>query len=870
MLFAFALFTTTLASQIPASPSDVLNGVVHDSQHRVVADADVEVRCGAVTRQTTTDGRGEFTVAALPEGVCRVSAQTPTLAPTELRVQIPSTAAVAIVIAPRGVASEVVVTATRGTAETIFNTPAAASVVTREDLRARPHRLLMQALREEPGVLVQQTTTAQTSPIIRGFTGQSNVYLLDGVRLNTASWRPGPSQYTAWVDGALASRIEIVRGPGSVHYGSDALGGTINILPATPMPSAGGLRFGGEVAIDASTADAGRGGEAQLLVDGSAAAFRIGLSAQRVGELRPGNGVDSHAAVTRYLGMPSTAFYSKLPNTGFDQTSAFATGNIRLGPRRLLTTLLLHQSLTGTFRYDRMDGGDGLHRSGFDPQRLDFGVLRYRHQLADAMTEWSATLSVNRQSDGRYEQTRPTAVLDTQRAVTTAIGYHVDGRRLMRGHDVQVGAELYREGIDAARQQINALTGVSVPNRPDIPDGTGYDTAGVFASDAVDFGRVHLRGGIRYGRYVFTTAEDLRLGVVRDRVVQQTVTFNAASVIRLAPALNATFNVARGFRAANSADLGSIGLTGGGGFEIAPSRAAALGGHVGTTAAAGAISTGVAVPGLGPEVVYSFEPGIRFRSGRYTGAVTAFHMEYLDSIQRRAIVFPAGIVGTSISGFDVVRQDANGLAYIAQDLRPIVTRANVDRSRIFGVELEGTAAFGDRWATRAYWSMSDGHVVGTGEYLRRMPPPLGGASLRWSARRLWVEGTTSFAAAQTRFNSGDFGDARIGGSRTRAAIGSFFNGTAVDRGYVRNGVLVATGETLPQVQQRVLGDATAAPMFTRGAGFLVLGARAGVALSDGIELSVLGENLTDENYRLFGSGHDAAGVHVQARLRYRF
>jgi len=127
-----------------------------------------------------------------------------------------------------------------------------------------------------------------------------------------------------------------------------------------------------------------------------------------------------------------------------------------------------------------------------------------------------------------------------------------------------------------------------------------------------------------------------------------------------------------------------------------------------------------------------------------------------------------------------------------------------------------------------------------------------------------------FAAAQTHFNSGDLTDARIGATRTRTSIANYFNGTATDRGLVRGGVLLRTGETLAQVQQRVLGDAASAPLYASAAGFMVFGARAGFELSSHLEAIVIGENLSDRNYRLYGSGADSPGANVQLRLRYRF
>ena len=127
----------------------------------------------------------------------------------------------------------------RGVAEDRTTLPQPTSVLTRSQIDARAYQLLPQALREEPGILVQQTTSGQASPVIRGFTGSANAYLVDGVRFNLSTWRGGPSQYLAWVDAAAVDRFEVVRGPGSVQYGSDAMGGTINVMSARPTYSDG-------------------------------------------------------------------------------------------------------------------------------------------------------------------------------------------------------------------------------------------------------------------------------------------------------------------------------------------------------------------------------------------------------------------------------------------------------------------------------------------------------------------------------------------------------------------------------------------------------------------------------------------------------
>jgi hypothetical protein len=110
---------------------------------------------------------------------------------------------------------------------------------------------------------------------------------------------------------------------------------------------------------------------------------------------------------------------------------------------------------------------------------------------------------------------------------------------------------------------------------------------------------------------------------------------------------------------------------------------------------------------------------------------------------------------------------------------------------------------------------------------------------------------------------------RIGGTRTRAEIADFFNNGAVARGLVAGGLLQPTGETLSQVQSRVLGSAASAPLYTSHAGYSVVGARGGLRLGPH-SVTLVAENLLDRNYRTMGSGVDGSGFNVQAYCTLRF
>ena len=91
-----------------------------------------------------------------------------------------------------------------------------------------------EALLESPGVMAQQTAHGQGSPFLRGFTGFRTLMLVDGIRLNNSTFRDGPNQYWSTVDALAVERLEVVKGPASVLYGSDAIGGTLTM---SPLPS---------------------------------------------------------------------------------------------------------------------------------------------------------------------------------------------------------------------------------------------------------------------------------------------------------------------------------------------------------------------------------------------------------------------------------------------------------------------------------------------------------------------------------------------------------------------------------------------------------------------------------------------------------
>lgn len=142
---------------------------------------------------------------------------------------------------------EVFVTATQRE-QAVRDVPAAAAVVKRDEIEAAGADNVLAAVRETTGIgLVGQSVAGRKTMSLRGMDGKHTLYLVNGLRvINTDDWVGHSDFQYDWTPVDSIERIEVVRGPMSVLYGSDALGGVINTITRRPDAEwRGGVRLGG-------------------------------------------------------------------------------------------------------------------------------------------------------------------------------------------------------------------------------------------------------------------------------------------------------------------------------------------------------------------------------------------------------------------------------------------------------------------------------------------------------------------------------------------------------------------------------------------------------------------------------------------------
>jgi hemoglobin/transferrin/lactoferrin receptor protein len=205
----------------------------------------------------------------------------------------------------------------------------------------------------------------------------------------------------------------------------------------------------------------------------------------------------------------------------------------------------------------------------------------------------------------------------------------------------------------------------------------------------------------------------------------------------------------------------------------------------------------------------------------------------------------------------------------------VLVRSNLGGARFVGFEqtLEAQLTPAVSIGENVTWIDAEDHRTGLPPDIEGgIPPTAANLRVRWSPAksRFWAEAYSTLANRQGRLSSLALADRRTGATRSRANIQSFFNNGARVRGLVVNGILVPTGETLAQAQNRVLGAENSAPLFTAIPGYAIFGVRGGVRLGERQDLLVDWSNLLDKNYRGISWGIDGPGRNLAIRYKVRF
>src|SRR5258705_3442659 len=203
--------------------------------------SDVQVSLPELRRSAVTDSAGRYAISELPAGSFTLSFQRIGYAPAVRRIASTGNDVTVDVTMRESVVelTGIQVTASAN-ATSALNSPQPTSIVAGDELRAAQSPSLGETLDGVAGVHSLSTGVGIGKPVIRGLTSNRVLVLDDGQRLETQQWG---DEHSPNVETANAERVEVIRGPASVLYGSDALGGVVNVGQKDLPDAAGGRGF---------------------------------------------------------------------------------------------------------------------------------------------------------------------------------------------------------------------------------------------------------------------------------------------------------------------------------------------------------------------------------------------------------------------------------------------------------------------------------------------------------------------------------------------------------------------------------------------------------------------------------------------------
>ncbi len=663
------------ATAFAQSVSDRLEVLVRDANGAAVSGADILVKnahTGTEKRGSTNgEGRVRFEAAA---GTNRITARAQGFAVAEREIsigdEIPNLVEITLSLA--GVTESVTVTATR-TQISSEETAVPVSVVGREAIERKAVNTIGDVFRTLPGASTVNEGAFQVRPRIRGLDSNRVLILVDGERLNNSRTSTGNSGVEiGLVETSQIETLEVVRGSGSVLYGTDALAGTVNIITRdTPARRDDGFRFGATLDTFYTSNENGRRGS--LAVNGSnkSFAFRIAQSLERfenysVGDLDgrslPGVAPDGEVLNAQSHGgntQATTRFFFGDENT------------IRLNYERRRAADIGSPTLVGVFNAffpfsnrDKFSGRYDVVNLSRNLSRISASAY-YQTQYRN-FTNILTVPPVPPFFPGTYQFSE--TVTDTK-----TLGFDLQSDwTIGPRNNLTAGASFFRDENSDRRfiERRNRPTGpvLSQDRSRSVPDASLANIAAFAQNEFRINPRLKLIGGLRFDRFVarsepttgfaipptFTASqiEDLGLQGLTDglRITYTSLTGDVGVVFRATENVILSTRVGRSFRAPNIferffTDFGSVG-----GFVVGN-------------------------PNLEPESGVNFDASVKFRTDRLTSSVTYFNNLYDD--------FLSTVTALDRNGVPITIPRGGTLPPI-----PVSQTRNIARARIQGFEAE--------------------------------------------------------------------------------------------------------------------------------------------------------------------------------------
>ena len=656
-------------------------------------------------------------------------------------------------------------------------------------------------------VFVQKSQQGGSSPVIRGFEASRILLSVDGIRLNNAIYRAGHLQNVITIDNMVLDRVEIIYGPSSTLYGSDALGGAVNMITKDPITSSSKkTELSGSSTLRYASATDEQRANVQLNIGGNKWASLTAFTAGSFGDMTQGNNRSSaypdfgkkNFIVTR---QNNTDIVSVNPNPNQQVASGYKQYDLlqkilftpNENSKHVLNIQLSNSS--DVPRYDRLTetaSGKPVYAEWYyGPQVRNLVGYHYTaNHLSGFFQDVKFTANYQNVEESRITRKFQNNSKDFRWEKVNVFGVSIDAKHTSGNHELHIGAESYQNFVRSTAERKNIVTGALSAITTRYADGpTSMQSNAIYAQHTYKISKqLTLNDGLRLNatkldaRFADTTLMHFPF----NKVVQQHVAVTGN--IGLAYAVDNTTKigliVSSGFRAPNVDDLSKV-------FDT---------------------KTGsVVVPNanLKPEYTYNTELNFNHTSGNITFGGAIFYTLFKQALISDRFTF---------NGMDsIMYTGTKSAVYATQNKAKAYVfgwSANASVKLSKQLQIDGTATY-----TKGKYTDQNGAQMP----LDHIPPFFGKVSIKHTAT-IW-----------------------------NASIYGQFNGWKKMADYNPNGEdnqQYATPEGMPS--------------------WFTLNAKFELNMGKGWQSQIALENIFDTNYRYFASGISAPGRNLSIALRKSF
>ena len=489
--------------------------------------------------------------------------------------------------------------------------PFIVSSISAKQIQQNGPRTTPEALIGTSGVFLQKTNHGGGSAFIRGLTGNQTLLVIDGIRINNATFRYGPNQYLNTIDLFTLNKIDILKGIGAIEYGSDAMGGVIQMeTKQNSQKHTGKLYVGNANKFVTNQMESTNRTEIQFAQNKWN--FIGGLSIKKYGDLWGGANV------------------GKQTPTGYTENNFDLKAKIKINDRQELTIASQNTAQNNVPIYHKIVL-ENYKINQVDKQIHNLNYLKYKFE---GNTKWFSEFifnaSTQRSIEKRSLQKNNAVLLRNENDTIHSTGVTAEIiSKPTSFWTINTGFDYYNDRVNSIANELNTSTSTLMSKRGLYPNKSIYNNSSMFTIHYISAGKLKIISGIRYN-FLTIKISDTDLGNVVLKPSALVTNFGLNYQFNHKNALFGSFT--NGYRAPNIDDLGTLGI----------------------------VDFRYEIPSydLKPEKSLNLEIGYKYNSRKSSFAISAFNMKLKDIIARVLVD------GKVINGYNVYNKKNIESSYI--------------------------------------------------------------------------------------------------------------------------------------------------------------------------------------------------------------